>query len=258
MKLYYFPTSHWSRIVHLALRELELAFETEVVDLRTNANLEPEYLALNPRGVVPTLEADGEIVWDGRNIVRHLDEHHADGRLWRACDAPAQVWTNTLHDFPVMLFSYSVWVLGARGERSKDILADKVTRARAYAERYPEQRELYLRKAAFFEAFSAEVYDDAHVAAQLADWRQQLDALGELLRTRTWIGGEQPCFADCIAAPILARLLDLERAHDWYAEPEHPLRAYLERWRARASYRHVFYEDPNIEARLRLRVPASA
>ena len=258
MKLYYFPTSHWSRIVHLVVRELELDCQTEVVDLRTNANFEPQYLALNPRGVVPTLDAHSEIVWDGRNIVRHLDARHAGGRLWERCDEPAQAWTQELHDFPVMLFSYSVWVLGARGERSEDILADKLTRARDYAERYPEQRELYLRKAAFFEAFSAEVYDDAHVAAQLEHWRQRLEALGELLRTRPWIGGEQPGFADCMAAATLARLVDLERAHDWYADETHPLRMYMERWRERASYRHVFYEDPNIEARLRLREPAAS
>ncbi len=258
MKLYYFPTSHWSRAVHLALRELELDYEPVTVDLTTNANFEPSYLALNPRAVVPTLEDGGELIWDARNIARHLDAHHAKGQLWRAQDALVQQWTAKLHDFPVMLFSYEVWIAGARGERSKQILADKITRARSYAQRYPEQRELYARKASFFEGFSAELEDAAHVAAEHRRWRATLEQLARLVDTREWIGGARWCFADCIAASVLARLVDLERIHDWYTSESHALRAYFERLRATPAFRHVFYDDPAISARLRLREPSPA
>lgn len=258
MKLYYFPTSHWSRIVSLGVRELGLhdapGCDYELVDITQGASFEPDYLRLNPRGVVPTLDDDGEIVWDSRDIAKHLDRKYGEGRLWLGHDAPTQRWIERLHDFPVMLLSYAVWVQGERGETSEHILADKIARARRLAEQHPDLREQYLRKASFFEGFSHDVDDEAYVARQSAIWAGVLDELGELLGSeRAWIGGDAPCFADMILVATLVRLVDLERLHDWHEDPAHPLRAYFDRWQSRPSFRWVFIEDPQIPARQRPR-----
>lgn len=250
--LHYFPTSHWSRAVHLALREAGVEYATTVVDITRNATFEPAYMAINPRGVVPTLQDGDETICDSRAIAEHLDAR-CGGALCRAGDAAVEAWIRRLHDFPVMLLSYSVWVLGARGENSKSILADKITRARDYAERHPDLREHYLRKAEFFAAFEREVYDEDHVAARSRACRAVLDELSTVVDGRDWIGGQARCFADCIAASILSRLIDLGRLDDWHATPDHPLRRYLDRLRSWAGYQYVFFEDPNIPKRLRLR-----
>lgn len=42
----------------------------------------PEYRALNPNGLVPTIEDDGLVLWESNAIVRYLAAKHAAGSLW--------------------------------------------------------------------------------------------------------------------------------------------------------------------------------
>ena len=42
----------------------------------------PEYRALNPNGLVPTIDDDGFILWESNSIVRYLAATHARGSLW--------------------------------------------------------------------------------------------------------------------------------------------------------------------------------
>jgi tetrachloro-p-hydroquinone reductive dehalogenase len=243
MELHYYPSSHWSRVITLCLAEHGLAFERRLVDITRNATFAPEYIRLNPRGVVPTLVDDGQVVWDGRKIAEYLDTKTGHDLCCEG-DPEVQAWTRRLHDFPLMLFSYSVWVLGHRGEKSADILDDKVQRARQHAEAYPDLAEHYTRKAEFFAGFRSRVYDAAHVAAEMQAGTKVLDELGEWLLSRTWIGGDDYSFADAIATSILYRLVDLGKLDHWLGDDGHGLHGYFERLKARPSYRAVFHDDP--------------
>lgn len=42
----------------------------------------PQYRALNPNGLVPTIEDDGFVLWESNAIVRYLAAKHAVGALW--------------------------------------------------------------------------------------------------------------------------------------------------------------------------------
>ncbi len=61
MQLYSYPLSSASFRVRIALHLKGIPFEIESVDLLTDGQKSPGYLALNPQGVVPTL-IDGEVV----------------------------------------------------------------------------------------------------------------------------------------------------------------------------------------------------
>ena len=244
MDYYYFPTSYWSRIISLVLAEKGLSFGRRLVDIRKNASFDPDYIRINPRGVVPTLVDEDRIVCNGPTIAEYLDEK-AGPRLCRFDDPQVASWSRRLEDVPVMLFSYSVWVLGKRGEKSADILADKVERAARYAEQYPDLREQYLRKGRFFEQFRAHVYDDAHVASEASKCRELLEEMGGLVAEREYLCGEYS-FADCIATSILYRLVDLGMLDHWATDPTHGLHGYYDRLRARPSYQAVWVEDPLI------------
>ena len=72
--LYHAPQSTCSQKVRICLAEKGLEWIDHRVNLAKNENLTPEYLALNPNGVVPTLVHDGEPIIDSSVICEYLDE----------------------------------------------------------------------------------------------------------------------------------------------------------------------------------------
>ncbi len=62
--------------------ELALAFERRDVGGPAGGNRTPEYLALNPNGLVPTIDDDGFVLWESNVIVRYLAAKHASGTLY--------------------------------------------------------------------------------------------------------------------------------------------------------------------------------
>jgi glutathione S-transferase len=78
--------------------ELKLAHERIDIAGSFGGNREPGYLALNPNGLVPTLE-DGEFVlWEGNTILRYLAEQHGKGFLEPA-DHKARAHANQWMDW---------------------------------------------------------------------------------------------------------------------------------------------------------------
>lgn len=84
--LYYSPGSA-SMIVHLALLELGVAHELRLVDLSARANKDPDYLRLNPNGLVPTLIVDGAPVFECAALLLLLGERHPEAGLAPAAGA---------------------------------------------------------------------------------------------------------------------------------------------------------------------------
>ena len=63
--------------------ELDLPFERTDIGGPFGGNDQPEYLALNPNGVIPTIDDDGFILWESNSIVRYLVETHGSGTsMW--------------------------------------------------------------------------------------------------------------------------------------------------------------------------------
>ena len=80
IQLHYFP-GNASMTPHLVLRELGLPFELKLVDRANRAHKSPEYLKLNPNGLIPVL-VDGDLVlYETAAIVLHLVDTHPDAGL---------------------------------------------------------------------------------------------------------------------------------------------------------------------------------
>ena len=79
IQLHYFP-GNASMTPHMLLEELGVPFELKLVDRANNAHKSPEYLKLNPNGLIPVL-VDGDLVlYETAAIVLHLvDTHPAAG-----------------------------------------------------------------------------------------------------------------------------------------------------------------------------------
>ncbi len=86
-QLYYSPSTA-SLAVHWMLIEIGAPFELVLTDIATGANKTPDYLKLNPSGVVPTLIVDGAPVLESAAILMLLAERHADKGLTPAAGTP--------------------------------------------------------------------------------------------------------------------------------------------------------------------------
>lgn len=64
-----------------AIGELGLAYERLDVGMELGGNNEPAYLALNPNGLVPTLQDGDLILWESNSILRHLAGRYGAGKL---------------------------------------------------------------------------------------------------------------------------------------------------------------------------------
>jgi glutathione S-transferase len=73
-KLYNAPQSTCSQRVRFVLNAKALSFDEVKLNLLEGDQLKPDYLKLNPNGVVPTLDHDGSIVIDSTVITEYLDE----------------------------------------------------------------------------------------------------------------------------------------------------------------------------------------
>jgi glutathione S-transferase len=93
--LYDFHGSPCARRVRAVLLEKGLDWETRVVDLTKMEQKRPEYLALNPNGVVPTLVHDGRVLYESNVITEYLDEVFPGPRLYPVdpwARAQAKMW----------------------------------------------------------------------------------------------------------------------------------------------------------------------
>ena len=90
MTLYYSPGSA-SLLVHWLLIETGEPHQLQLVDTSAKAQKTPEYLALNPSGVVPTLMIDGHAHYEAAALAMLLAERHPQANLAPAFDDPQRV-----------------------------------------------------------------------------------------------------------------------------------------------------------------------
>lgn len=80
--LYFAPMSSASPVA-FALAELGLDHELVTIDLKGDAHKQPEFLALNPMGQVPTLVDNGQAMFESSACITYLGEAYGVTRgLW--------------------------------------------------------------------------------------------------------------------------------------------------------------------------------
>jgi len=116
IQLHYFP-GNASLIPHLLLEELGAPFQLQLVDRTRQAHKSPEYLQLNPNGLIPVL-VDGELVlYETAAICLHLLDTHRQaglaptiGSAGRARFYKWLAWlTNTLQAALIIYFYPERW-----------------------------------------------------------------------------------------------------------------------------------------------------
>ena len=99
--LYHNGSSTCSTKVRIVLAEKAIEWKEHFLDLRAGDAQRPEYLKLNPNGVVPTLLVDGNPIIESTIICEYLDDAFPDKPLKPASPlerARMRLWTRQLDD----------------------------------------------------------------------------------------------------------------------------------------------------------------
>jgi glutathione S-transferase len=117
ISLHYYP-SNASMVPHILLEELGVPYEHVLVDRAADAHKHPEFLKLNPNGLLPVLEDGDLVLYETAAIVLHLCDTHPQAQLapplgssQRAHFYKWLIWlTNTVQPALIAYFYPQRWV----------------------------------------------------------------------------------------------------------------------------------------------------
>lgn len=229
LELYHNGMSTCSQKVRLALAEKGLAWESRHLDLRSGETQTPEYLRLNPRGVVPTLVHDGTVVPESNVILEYLDDAFPDPPLRPASPAGkarVRLWTKRLdeghHDLATSVLSMAVAF-------RHQYLAKGEAAWRAAIEKVPDPARRERRRDLILNGTAARDFP-----AAIRMWTRLLDDMEAALAERDWLAGDAYSIADAAWTPYIVRLEHLRLLGLAGDKPR------LAGWRARVSARPGF------------------
>jgi glutathione S-transferase len=136
LELYHNDMSTCAQKVRLTLAEKGLTWENHHLDLRAGDQQNPEYLKLNPRGVVPTIVDTGKVVRESTVIMEYLDDAYPNPSL-RPLDSHARaqmrLWTKRLdeghHDIATATLSMGIafrFQYLEKGQEACDALINRI------------------------------------------------------------------------------------------------------------------------------------
>lgn len=105
--LYFAPGTRATRIAFL-LEELGVPWDKVTLDFAQREHKSPDYLAINPNGVVPALKDGDTVLFESVAIALHLADRFAEKRLAPPPDSPLRgrylswmVWSMTTLEPPI-------------------------------------------------------------------------------------------------------------------------------------------------------------
>jgi len=234
LTLYNASQSTCSQRVRFVLNAKGLVFEEKKLDLLAGDQLKPDYLALNPNGVVPTLVDDGEVVIDSSVIIEYLDEVAPEGENFTPRDAAERARMRSLMRFidempaaAVRIPTFNLAFLPRFAKMSEEEFI-------AFAESKPLRKEFMLR-------MGRQGFPESEMNESLDRMRRTYERMDAAIAHSggPFLQGRQPTLADVALMPALVRMDDLGLAHMWADRPA------IGRWydaiRAHKAFKPTYY-----------------
>jgi glutathione S-transferase len=230
VELYHFWSSVCSVRCRMALEEKGVAWTSRYIDLFKFDQMRPEYLAINPKGVVPTLVHDGTPVRESSVINEYIDA---------AFDGPRLVPREPLRAAQMREFIYACdegFAAIVKLTMVKYILPKLRNRwgdpeLRKQAERRPTKfyRDVHGR------AVRGEI-TEAELAAARGTIEELLDELERRLAPGPWIVDRDFSLAEISVAPYMFRLAALGADQFWSGQRRPRINAWYARLAARPAF----------------------
>ena len=203
-----------SRRVRLCLAEKGLKFESVLIDLAKMEHHTPEYLKLNPNGVIPLLVLpDGRSLYESGTICAFLDESWPEPSL-RPADpygrAEMRNWIRHADERigNLIIFNWKHSLAKTASQWSDEELAERLKKVPS-----KERQEAWLRAAR--RPYTAEEEGEARRKLVL-----MLDRMEESLGRHAWLVGDNYSLADISVVPFVKRI-DEEIAPDEVSDSKH-------------------------------------
>ncbi len=232
--LYNAPQSTCSQRVRYAMHAKGIAFDERKLDLFSGDQLTPEYLAINPNGVVPALVHDGEPIIDSAVILEYLEDILPDVAPLRPKDpveiARLRAKMRFIDEVPtpaVRVPSYNLAFLPHFQAMSEAEFRD-------LCDCKPLRREFLMKMGRT--GFSEAEMNDAKSRLQrgidrMASWLEESGG--------PWIAGEAMSLADLAIMPVIVRMDDINLNGLWESRP--PIGKWLRRIRATRHFGTTYY-----------------
>jgi glutathione S-transferase len=243
LELYHSPSSTCSQKVRLCLAEKRLDWVDRRVNTLADEHLRPEYLKLNPNGVVPTLVHDGRVILDSSVICEYLDEVYPAVRLTPSdlvIRAHMRAWMRFLEEVPtpaIRVPSFHLALARRFGTLDATRFRDEV------ADRRPLRKHMYRRMGP--QGFSREA-----LAESLEQLGLALARMEEALGRAPWLAGAELSLADFVALPFVDRMDDIGLSGMWAQRPL--VAGWYRRLAQRPSYVATYYSGARLSARLEI------
>ncbi|MHA7778004.1 glutathione S-transferase family protein [Roseibium sp. M-1] len=228
------PQSTCSQRVRYTLHAKGLDFDEYRLDLFAGDQLRPEYLQINPNGVVPTLVHGDHVVTDSAVIMEYLDEISAapplvpEGPVARAQMRSMLRYIDEVPTPAIRIPSYNLAFLPHFKEMTQEEF-------QALADSKPLRREFLLKMGRT--GFPEQEMDEA-----LARLQRGVHRLAGWLRASggPWIMGSQITLPDIAIMPVIVRMEDIGLDKQWLDHPE--VAQWLESIKSTPAFRPTYYE----------------
>lgn len=260
LKLYALGPSICSQRARLIIEEKQLSYDEHTVDFSKAENLEPWFLEINPRGVVPAITENDQSLFDSYTIMLYVNNQFVGPELTPNDDAAYDDMIASMKradHFPVRDFAYR-FSLQDDTDYWRIMMYDHVKVARA---KYPELKHIYDKKIEDYESMEKTAKSEADMAALEADCNKVMDDLDAALAKHKWIVSDEFSLADISWVPIFMRLSMM--GIQIYGEDLRPnINRFILQWMERPTFKTAIeghYMDMNDQMeRIKERVTKSA
>lgn len=232
--LYNAPQSTCSQRVRYALHAKGMAFDEHKLDLFSGDQLKPEYLAINPNGVVPALMDDGQPVLDSAVILEYLEDIAPDVSPLRPT-APVEVakmraMMRFIDEVPTPAIrtpSYNLAFLPHFQAMSDEAF-------QALCDSKPLRREFLMR-------MGKTGFSEADMAEAMGRLRRGIERMALWLKESggPWLMGAELSLVDIAVMPVIVRMDDINLGHVWDDYPE--IGDWLDRIRDTTPFSKTYY-----------------
>jgi len=226
--LFHFATSNCSQRVRFVLEEKGVGWVSHHVDLIKCENATPEFIAINPKGVVPVLIHDGQTIVESNDIICYVDQNFDGPVLSPQSSADGEYLEDSLKrssDFQASLKLLTYEFLFKPFRRMNERQLDEYSEG-------TQNPELvnFMREFSSEEGFSRE-----RIIAAVTEAEDVFKFLQDRLETHPWLTSNDFGLTD------ISWVVNIHRfSHMHYPISEFPLVTdWLERVRARPAFKRA-------------------